>query len=131
RMLSQDERNHAVRVDAQTEEKPVTEDFLGKTEPRDYTPEYQLLDRLRMDCEYFLGAGQRSEKHLWAGNRHAQIAKMLALYEMSHFTPLWLAPESINSYAEYLAAPYLVAAYLFLPNGFDYSLVYFSPEAAE
>ena len=47
-MLSQDERNHAVRVDAQTEEKPVTEDFLGKTEPRDYTPEYQLLDRLRM-----------------------------------------------------------------------------------
>ena len=54
RMLSQDERNHAVRVDAQTEEKPVTEDFLGKTEPRDYTPEYQLLDRLRMDCEYFL-----------------------------------------------------------------------------
>ena len=76
RMLSQDERNHAVRVDAQTEEKPVTEDFLGETEPRDYTPEYQLLDRLRMDCEYFLGAGQHSEKHLWAGNRHAQIAKM-------------------------------------------------------
>ena len=35
----------------------------GKTEPRDYTPEYQLLDRLRMDCEYFLGAGQHSEKH--------------------------------------------------------------------
>ena len=62
RMLSQDERNHAVRVDAQTEEKPVTEDFLGKTEPRDYTPEYQLLDRLRMDCEYFLGAGQHKKK---------------------------------------------------------------------
>ena len=37
RMLSQDERNHAVRVDAQTEEKPVTEEFLGKAEPRDYT----------------------------------------------------------------------------------------------
>ena len=73
RMLSQDERNHAVRVDAQTEEKPVTEDFLGKTEPRDYTPEYQLLDRLRMDCEYFLGAGQHSEKHLWAGNRHSVV----------------------------------------------------------
>ncbi|WP_252210386.1 LPD11 domain-containing protein [Dorea formicigenerans] len=35
-----------------------------------------------MDCEYFLGAGQHSEKHLWAGNRHAQIAKMRELYEM-------------------------------------------------
>ena len=34
-MLSQDERNHAVRVDAQTEEKPVTEEFLGEAEPRD------------------------------------------------------------------------------------------------
>ena len=82
RMLSQDERNNAVRADAQAEEKSVTEEFLGETAPRDYTPEYQLLDRLRMDCEYFLGAGQHSEKHLWAGNRHAQIAKMRELYEM-------------------------------------------------
>ena len=103
RMLSQDERNHAVRVDAQTEEKPVTEDFLGKTEPRDYTPEYQLLDRLRMDCEYFLGAGQHSEKHLWAGNRHAQIAKMRELYEMIPDKPEWLTPEMINSYEERMA----------------------------
>ncbi len=106
-MLSQDERNHAVRVDAQTEEKPVTEDFLGKTEPRDYTPEYQLLDRLRMDCEYFLGAGQHStaKKHLWAGNRHAQIAKMRELYEMIPDKPEWLTPEMINSYEERMAPP--------------------------
>lgn len=60
RMLSQDERNHAVRVDAQTEEKPVTEDFLGKTEPRDYTPEYQLLDRLRISL-----FPKQSLKRLW------------------------------------------------------------------
>lgn len=111
RMLSQDERNHAVRVDAQTEEKPVTEDFLGETEPRDYTPEYQLLDRLRMDCEYFLGAGQHNEKHLWAGNRHAQIAKMRELYEMIPDKPEWLTPEMINSYEERMAPHYLVAAY--------------------
>ena len=119
RMLSQDERNHAVRVDAQTEEKPVTEDFLGKTEPRDYTPEYQLLDRLRMDCEYFLGAGQHSEKHLWAGNRHAQIAKMRELYEMIPDKPEWLTPEMINSYEERMAPRYLVAAYHHFENGFD------------
>ena len=29
---------------------------------------YFLLSRLKDDCEYFLGAGGRAEKHLWAGN---------------------------------------------------------------
>ena len=130
-MLSQDERNHVVRVDAQTEEKPVTEDFLGETEPRDYTPEYQLLDRLRMDCEYFLGAGQHSEKHLWAGNRHAQIAKMRELYEMIPDKPEWLTPEMINSYEERMAPRYLVAAYHHFENGFDDKLDYYTLEEAE
>ena len=131
RMLSQDERNHAVRVDAQTEEKPVTEEFLGEAEPRNYTPEYQLLDRLRMDCEYFLGAGQHSEKHLWAGNRHAQIAKMRELYEMIPDKPEWLTPEMINSYEERMAPRYLVAAYHHFENGFDDKLDYYTLEEAE
>jgi N12 class adenine-specific DNA methylase len=131
KMLSQDERNHAVRVDAQAEEKPVTEEFLGETAPRDYTPEYQLLDRLRMDCEYFLGAGQHSEKHLWAGNRHAQIAKMRELYEMIPDKPEWLTPEMINSYEERMAPRYLVAAYHHFENGFDDKLDYYTLEEAE
>lgn len=41
----------------------------------DHSGDYVLLDRLRADCDYFLGAGGRSEKHLWAGNVHAQIKK--------------------------------------------------------
>lgn len=131
RMLSQDKRNHAVRVDAQTEEKPVTEEFLGEAELRDYTPEYQLLDRLRMDCEYFLGAGQHSEKHLWAGNRHAQIAKMRELYEMIPDKPEWLTPEMINSYEERMAPRYLVAAYHHFENSFDDKLDYYTLEEAE
>ena len=131
KMLSQDERNHAVRVDAQAEEKPATEEFLGETVPRDYTPEYQLLDRLRMDCEYFLGAGQHSEKHLWAGNRHAQIAKMRELYEMIPDKPEWLTPEMINSYEERMAPRYLVAAYHHFENGFDDKLDYYTLEEAE
>ncbi|WP_300607861.1 LPD25 domain-containing protein, partial [uncultured Oscillibacter sp.] len=40
---------------------------------------YRLLDRLRSDCEYYLGAGQFSEKHLWAGSVEAQISKMREL----------------------------------------------------
>ena len=30
--------------------------------------DYRLLSRLKADCDYFLGAGGRAEKHLWAGN---------------------------------------------------------------
>lgn len=42
---------------------------------------YLILDRLRADCEYFLGAGNRAEKHLWAGSVYAQIVKMRELYD--------------------------------------------------
>ncbi len=78
----------------------------AKADPlEDYTSEYQLLDRLRMDCEYFLGAGQRSEKHLWAGNCHAQIAKMRELYEMLPDKPEWLTVAMIDSYEERMAHP--------------------------
>lgn len=74
-----------------------------ETAPRDYSFEYMLLDRLRMDCEYYLGAGKRGEKHLWAGNRQAQIAKMRELYEMIPDKPEWLTPEMINSYEARMA----------------------------
>ena len=29
---------------------------------------YQMLDRMKQDCEYFLGCGNRATKYLWAGN---------------------------------------------------------------
>ena len=47
----------------------------------EHNQEYRLLDRLRSDCEYFLGAGNRAEKHLWTGSVRAQIAKMRELYD--------------------------------------------------
>ena len=38
---------------------------VSEPEPQDevqpFSAEYRLLDRLRADCEYFLGAGQRAE----------------------------------------------------------------------
>ena len=43
RMLSQDERNHAVRVDAQAEEKPVTEPIQGVNTPETAQPERRYL----------------------------------------------------------------------------------------
>ena len=59
---------------------------------------YQLLDRLKSDCEYFLKAGNRSEKHLWAGNVDDQIAKMKELWNSLEEKPEWLSMEDIENY---------------------------------
>lgn len=90
-----------------------------------------LLDRLRADCDYFLGAGGRSEKHLWAGNVHAQIKKMRELYNALPEKPEWLTAEAIDRYAAQMAAPYQVAAYHHFENGFDDKLDYQTLEEAE
>ena len=90
-----------------------------------------LLDRLRADCDYFLGAGGRSEKHLWAGNVHAQIRKMRELYDALPEKPEWLTADAIDHYAAQMAAPYQVAAYHHFENGFDDKLDYQTLEEAE
>lgn len=61
---------------------------------------YQLLDRLRTDCEYFLGAGKGCEKHLWAGSVSAQIEKMKELYNsfLPDEKPEWINMEKICDY---------------------------------
>lgn len=97
----------------------------------DHSGDYVLLDRLRADCEYFLGAGGRSEKHLWAGNVHAQINKMRELYDALPEKPEWLTTEAIDRYAAQMAAPYQVAAYHHFENGFDDKLDYQTLEEAE
>ena len=97
----------------------------------DHSGDYVLLDRLRADCDYFLGAGGRSEKHLWAGNVHAQIKKMRELYDALPEKPEWLTAEAIDRYAAQMAAPYQVAAYHHFENGFDDKLDYQTLEEAE
>ena len=61
-------------------EAPAASEPEQKDETQPFSAEYRLLDRLCADCEYFLGEGQRAEKHLWAGSVEAQIAKMRELY---------------------------------------------------
>ena len=97
----------------------------------DHSGDYVLLDRLRADCDYFLGAGGRSEKHLWAGNVHAQIKKMRELYDALPEKPEWLTTEAIDRYAAQMAAPYQVAVYHHFENGFDDKLDYQTLEEAE
>ena len=86
-------------------EAPAASEPEQKDETQPFSAEYRLLDRLCADCEYFLGEGQRAEKHLWAGSVEAQIAKMRELYAQLPEKPDWLSPETIDAYARRMAAP--------------------------
>ncbi len=97
----------------------------------EHNPDYRLLDRLRADCEYFLGAGNRAEKHLWAGSVYAQIVKMWELYDALPQKPEWLTKEAIDDYADRMAPQYQVVVYHHFENGFDEKLDYQTLEEAE
>lgn len=63
---------------------------------------YQMLDRLRSDCKYYLGHGNRSANALWArGNEAGQILHMVALYQSfsDDKKPEWLTADDIESFA--------------------------------
>ena len=61
---------------------------------------YQLLSRMQMDCNYYLGNGNRNIKHLWAENEEEQIEVMK--YIGNSFAddekPEWLTWEDILNY---------------------------------
>ncbi len=61
---------------------------------------YQLLDRMRLDCEYYLGNGNKSPKHLWAGNKTEQIETMKSIWHSfpKDEKPEWLTIEQIMEY---------------------------------
>ena len=112
----------------------VREDMFFTEQERillENNPDYRLLGRLRADCEYFLGAGGRAEKHLWAGNVRAQIAKLRELYDTLPEKPEWLTKGAIDDYAERMAPPYQVVVYHHFENGFDEKLDYQTLEEAE
>ena len=86
-------------------ETPVVSQTEQQNEVQPFSDQYRLLDRLCADCEYFLGAGQRAEKHLWAGSVDAQIEKMRELYAQLPEKPDWISLDIINAYARRMAAP--------------------------
>ena len=70
------------------------EDWILKSEP---SYRYMLLDRLRTDCDYYLGNGNRNPKHLWAGNEQHQIKSMKTLWNSfpGEDKPEWLTWDDI------------------------------------
>jgi hypothetical protein len=61
---------------------------------------YQLLSRLQSDCNYYLSNGNRSKKHLWAGDETEQIITMKQLWNSFSIDdkPEWLTWEDILNY---------------------------------
>lgn len=59
---------------------------------RDEVFRYQLLSRMKMDCEFFLGFGNRMEKYLWAGSVAFQIECMKSIWDSfpADGKPEWL-----------------------------------------
>lgn len=63
---------------------------------------YKLLDRMRQDCEYYLNAGDRQTKHLWASTERLHILMMNRLLDSfsEEDKPDWIDAETINTYRE-------------------------------
>lgn len=82
----------------------VYDKLLGRkeriTEANQDEYNYMLLDRLKQDCEYYLGNGNRNAKYLWAGNEDGQIAEMRKIYNQLKEKPEWLTLDDINNYAK-------------------------------
>lgn len=78
----------------------LTVQFKTKYKENPNSFNYMLLDRMRSDCEYYLGYGYRDASKLWANNEKQQIEKMKELYNgfPENEKPEWLTYEQILHY---------------------------------
>ena len=63
---------------------------------------YMMLSRMKQDCDYYLGYGNRATNHLWAGDEVAQIANMKAIWDTFDYEdkPEWLTKDELRDYAK-------------------------------
>jgi len=62
--------------------------------------QYMMLGRLRSDCDYYLGYGNRCPGHLWGKNEEEHIKAMKDIWHSfsSSEKPEWLTWEQIERY---------------------------------
>ena len=74
--------------------------FKTKHEESPYRFNFMMLDRLRSDCDYYLGYGNRNESSLWAGSVKEHIEKMKEIHNSfpEDQKPEWLTYEGILGY---------------------------------
>lgn len=59
---------------------------------------YMMLDRLRSDCEYYLGYGNRNKNRLHENDEKLHIERMKERYNNCPVKPEWLKYEKILEY---------------------------------
>lgn len=66
----------------------------------DNTFNYMFLGRLKQDCKYYLGNGNRNKKHLYFQNEKEHITEMKKLHNTfaADKKPQWLQYEEILEY---------------------------------
>lgn len=74
---------------------PITE---LETYARDDKFLYMLLSRLKMDCNYYLGYGNRNKDILWSDNEAAHINEMKQIHNYLNPKPEWLTIEQIDEF---------------------------------
>jgi len=92
-----------IKVEKPIVKKPIVKKApIKKVEPKkdEFKFNYMMLGRLQADNDYFLGAGGKSEKSLWAGNVEGQIAEMKKLWGQlpKDGKPEWLSMSDIEDY---------------------------------
>ena len=70
-------------------------------EPAD-SYKYMLLDRMKTDCGYFLGTGNRNPATLWAGSVGTHLECMHLLWNSfpEDSKPQWLTLDDLDSFAQ-------------------------------
>lgn len=87
---------------------PIKQEYVFSSEPyrvNRYKFEYMLLGRMRMDCEYYLGYGNRSLAILSNGSVKEHIGRMKELWNIfpEDQKPEWLTWEQILTYEKEMA----------------------------
>lgn len=83
---------------------PIKRDFIIQPIENPVSNEkkaqYQMLGRLKSDCDYYLGFGYRNPDRLWAGTEMNQIKEMKTLWFgfSEAEKPEWLTWEQILDY---------------------------------
>lgn len=74
----------------------IKKDFISKEKQF----QYQMLGRLKSDCDYYLGCGNRNAEKLWAKSEKKQIEEMKKIWKLfsEEEKPEWLTWEQINMY---------------------------------
>ena len=76
---------------------------------------YMMLGRLKSDCDYYLGNGNRSERNLWAKSVDEQIKEMKRIWNSlpKNEKPEWLSMEDIEDYESKMKNEYAKGGQLY------------------